>query len=676
MKLSRLIGISILLLLFLLSIPNSLDGCNPNGEVIQIKQTDNRGTVAYTPHAPISITSDADFETQSWPGNGTLINPYVISGLNISSTGICIEISDTRAYFTITNCIFTSPTMGNFYGLHLDNVTNGAVRNCITDSHTTGFLIRDSEDCILTNNTADGTYGEGFVFFTSSKITITNNTAKDCPNVGFHFSASGNCTLTNNTAINSHKGFNLYNTANCILINNTAKGTSFWGFDIDTNARNTTLIKNTALDSTNGFAIYVENCTLINNTAIGNSNAGIILIHADNCTIIGNIIRGNDLGLELHSSSNAILYFNMMYSNDINAEDADGVNNQWDDNVSSGNSWDDYSGSGVYNVPGTAGSVDRYPFLLDFVLPTIDSPVNTSYGEGTTDNVITWTPADAHPVSYIVYRNGANGLTNPWDGSQIVVNVDGLTLGIYNYTIEVLDFGGNSVTDEVFVTVLDETSPIVDYPADILYNESSTGYSITWHASDLHPQGYSIYIDEISVRTGTWNSSSEIFMISVDGHEVGTYNYTLELIDIGGNTATSEVTVTVVDDTTSPLIDVPLDIEYEESSTGYSITWNPSDLHPVSYTIYLEGNLVNSGEWNSSSESITISVDGLTVGTYNYTLVVTDIGGNIATDSVIVTVIEAATIPTTLPDGMTIVTIAISVGVIVIIIIVLKKRGT
>ena len=51
--------------------------------------------------------------------------------------------------------------------------------------------------------------------------------------------------------------------------------------------------------------------------------------------------------------------------------------------------------------------------------------------------------------------------------------------------------------------------------------------------------------------------------------------------------------------------------------------------------------IVNSGGWNGSS--VFIVVDWLIPGQYNYTLVVFDHGGNIASDTVIVTVTPTTT---------------------------------
>ncbi|MHA2221841.1 MAG: hypothetical protein ACXAAO_07255, partial [Candidatus Thorarchaeota archaeon] len=90
----------------------------------------------------------------------------------------------------------------------------------------------------------------------------------------------------------------------------------------------------------------------------------------------------------------------------------------------------------------------------------------------------------------------------------------------------------------------------------------------------------------------------------------------------------------------------PTDISYIEGETGNSITWNPSDLNPISYEIFRDEVLVKSASWNSSSETITFTVDGLSPGVYNFSIRVIDIGTNSVTDQVDVTV-EASTSSTT-----------------------------
>jgi len=124
-------------------------------------------------------------------------------------------------------------------------------------------------------------------------------------------------------------------------------------------------------------------------------------------------------------------------------------------------------------------------------------------------------------------------------------------------------------------------------------------------------------------------------------------------------------------------VDNPSDVEYVEFTTGHSITWNPIDDHPESYTIYRNSVVYASGAWNGSQ--FTVDVDGLSPGVYNYTLVVTDFGGNSVTDTVLVTVLEATTTTaTTEPGDIMLILVLSGVGIAIValvIIVVLRKKG-
>jgi hypothetical protein len=301
---------------------------------------------------------------------------------------------------------------------------------------------------------------------------------------------------------------------------------------------------------------------------------------------------------------------------------------------------------GIYNftlvVTDIGGNFDRDVALvtvLDVVLPTVDDQPNFSYAEGASGNSITWNPNDLHPASYEIYLDEVLIRSGTWNSSSetITISVDGHSLGTYNYTVVVTDVGGNSAQDVVLVTVYDGTAPIVDNQPNFSYAEGASGNSITWNPYDLHPASYEIYLDEVLIRSGTWNSSSETINIIVDGHPLGTFNYTVVVTDGASVTARDVVLVTVYDGTLPVVGDQP-NFSYPNGSTGNSITWTPSDTHPVSYEIYLDDVMIRSGAWNSSGESITISVDGHNIGTYNYTLRVTDVGGNTGKDVVLVTV--------------------------------------
>jgi hypothetical protein len=189
--------------------------------------------------------------------------------------------------------------------------------------------------------------------------------------------------------------------------------------------------------------------------------------------------------------------------------------------------------------------------------------------------------------------------------------------------------------------------------------------------------------------SGAWNSSAESITVSVDGLAFGAYNYTIVVTDTTGHSTLDQVWV-YVQDGTAPTIDHPADFDYDEGETGNTIIWNPDDSHPKNFTIYKDGTVENSGSWDGST--ITIDVDGLSPGVYNYTIVVYDLGGNSVTDTVVVTVNEVVITPTTpttptttptptggveLPPEIMLLIIGGLGGAVVIIIIValLRKRG-
>ncbi|MBD3157885.1 MAG: hypothetical protein GF309_03760, partial [Candidatus Lokiarchaeota archaeon] len=104
-------------------------------------------TSGYTPHSNIVITSNADFAAEAsaegWPGDGSALNPYIISGLEISTTDICIYIKDTSVHFEIQDCYFSAPSTTGTAAVEFWYVTNGKVSNCISDASRggEGFLI-------------------------------------------------------------------------------------------------------------------------------------------------------------------------------------------------------------------------------------------------------------------------------------------------------------------------------------------------------------------------------------------------------------------------------------------------------------------------------------------------------------------------------------------------------
>jgi parallel beta-helix repeat protein len=271
-----------------------------------------------------------------------------------------------------------------------------------------------------------------------------------------------------------------------------------------------------------------------------------------------------------------------------------------------------------------------------------------AYAQGSTGNTITWHASDVFPGYYEILRNGSYYTWGWWNMSSeaITVNVDGLSSSAHEFKITVSDIAGNNGTDYVLVTVAPDTvPPIVDSPSNLSYTQGETGNSITWTPFDQFPSFYVVLRNSLEVRWGLWNSSSETITVNVDSLQPDVYNYTLVVSDVGNNNASDSVRVTVIPDTTPPTINSPSDISFELGETGYEIVWNGFDLNPQAYEIFVDETFLYWRPWNSSSESMVVDLEGISVGAYNYTINAIAIGGN-TTDGVIVTVTPDVTSPT------------------------------
>ncbi|MGY5881541.1 MAG: right-handed parallel beta-helix repeat-containing protein [Candidatus Thorarchaeota archaeon] len=449
---------------------------------------------SYTLHSPITITSNADFSTQGWPGNGTSEKPYVIEGLNVTANAICVSIRYTTVFFIVKNCLISSGIQSSYDGISINRVANGTIQDCIvigggngifvdysfscnivgntvsSCSHN-GIYVEDSRNCTLKNNSVSSCSNSGFCLpLTSGNCILINNTAKRNGWDGFVLSGWGTCTLANNTALdnlhdgffidsfenstvlfniasnNSNYGFYLHALVNCTMTHNAASNSShagikmmcgfsgifsnntlgnmglaidnfrpsddieisyntvnnkplgyFWdvtstiinanqygqiimancdlvlvkdGVFINTSmgiqlfsCNDCTLMNNTV--SSNSRGIYLGwccyNCTLTNNT-VSNNSLGILLDFSDDCIFVNNTISNNSHGIYVSRWCNEnTFYLNRFTNNEENAYD-NGEFNSWDDGVSLGNYWADYNGTGPYWIPGSAGSVDNFPF--------------------------------------------------------------------------------------------------------------------------------------------------------------------------------------------------------------------------------------------------------------------------------------------------------------------------
>jgi len=228
--------------------------------------------------------------------------------------------------------------------------------------------------------------------------------------------------------------------------------------------------------------------------------------------------------------------------------------------------------------------------------------------------------------------------------------------------------------------------PIVSSPPDLDLPEDATNPTIQWVASGNYPANYFIYVDGVNVDSGPWEVGYPIVHNLTPYMTIGIHNHSIVLYDMNGDFTMDSVEV-AVQNLVAPTIEGPSDMSIEEGSTGNALTWVVFDTDPATYQVLENGSVFESDTWDGGN--IVISLDGLEVGTYNYTCTVYDREDRLASDTVIVTVTEAVittstttttgTTDTGIPfDVMTLIIIVAAVGgvvAIIVIIIFMKKRG-
>ena len=93
--------------------------------------------------------------------------------------------------------------------------------------------------------------------------------------------------------------------------------------------------------------------------------------------------------------------------------------------------------------------------VIDSIAPRIEGITNISLNKGETDKKITWMVVDFHPAIYDIELNGKRIANGSIEFSPfVIVSLNGLMQGYYNYTLIAFDTSNNSAASSVIVSVL------------------------------------------------------------------------------------------------------------------------------------------------------------------------------------------------------------------------------
>ncbi|MFX1578240.1 MAG: right-handed parallel beta-helix repeat-containing protein [Promethearchaeota archaeon] len=291
-----------------------------------------------------------------------------------------------------------------------ENLQISAIETCIEVRDTTAYFV--ILNCKLT--TAEVT--NPVIRF----LNVENGRIEQCEvnggASGLELNEAMDCSAIENSFYGCYNGLLFFNSANCTITENKIHNNQV-GVKLD----------------------WTEYCDILNNTVYSNFEFGIeIASNSDNNTCYGNSIGWNHVRSD--SEQNAI----------DNGED-----NLFDDGSSIGNLWTDFNESEPYQVYGDAATIDHYAGLMeDNIDPVIVPQYDTVIDVESVGNSLTWLVGDEFPASFIVEEDDVQVILGVWNGDQITIDLDHLSIGIHEVTVTIYDGAGNEASDGVLVSVV------------------------------------------------------------------------------------------------------------------------------------------------------------------------------------------------------------------------------
>ncbi|MFW9838898.1 MAG: NosD domain-containing protein [Candidatus Thorarchaeota archaeon] len=347
--------------------------------------------VSYSPHQPIIIRNDSDFDSQGWPGLGTQGSPYIIEDLNITTSVTSISVANTSKFFVIRDCWLSGS--GVVWGngvVTFDNVSHGTISTSNISAIHSAITIYDSANCSFTGNQlrsqvlgflaynlnnsvfSGNSQGHSNIQFPihvqyTSGLTIRDNLFSDVTADAIRLAFGFDCTVEDNYfQIAGMPTIGQFGLIFRESLNGIIRGNVFDGFEsgieilygIDNQIDN-----NTLYSVWTGVQLRTTNA-LVTSNRIRAQNMGIDVQISNSCIIELNDIsgvRGSTIGIKTRVTRQSLIRWNEMHEVSTAFQLQGGINTQVIEN-------------NVYDCL-NAVSLEEYPGIGYEVGPPIDSVI-------------------------------------------------------------------------------------------------------------------------------------------------------------------------------------------------------------------------------------------------------------------------------------------------------------
>ncbi len=552
-----------------------------------------------------------------------------------------------------------------------------------------GFYVYYSPSCIIEESICYDNGYDSIYIEHSDYSSIEDNLCYSNGQSGIYLLQSNYIVVTNNNCTDTNYGIYMIQNRGCNISSNMLADDEV-GIHMVSSDRNSIYMNNLSNYVTEGILLYNSQMNIIsNNTLTGNyGDVGLyVWAGSSDNSIANNTIQENNIGLHIEENSiNNLVYWNQFIDNALYQVGDDGnysaIHNNYYSDYLGADSNSDGIGDEPYPINGTADNDDPYPLMS----PTF-SPVVNHWTTPPSDQTLEY----GLDFEYQVEQSGETivaALINDTthfsiDLTLTIRNTTNLVVGLYPLAVRARNIHGYYLLGIFTLNVSDTTAPSwINFPSTLVreYNELFY-YQI--QATDLSGiDHYELIADEAFYMNWAGNISQNSWL------PVGEYMFEVRVFDIYDNYASGIFTLSIVD-TILPFIDNYGDDRFFYSNHPEEVEWLVIEDNLISYEILIDGVLVSSGNETDNFNQIKYLISGLGVGVFNFTLIVTDTGGNTVSSTVIVTVAEqpiststtTTHTPTTTPvfgpgpDVLSIMIMVLGVVIVIAVIIVAVRRG-
>jgi len=330
-----------------------------------------------------AICTDVVFEGGDY-FNAT-VGVALYASVNCTISGVTSQ-TNTRSGIQIAasrNCTVKNSTFsGNpVYGIEIGNTWSGTryteIIDCIVRDNKEGIRIIYDRNTTIVGTTVSHNNECGIVLYYADWFSLEN------------------CSVTDNgdTGVAGGLGFGMSKVIGNVVSRNGRHGV----FEV---GGGSIVSSNIIAENAENGLTSAGTVLITQNQIFCNGESGLACRYAAHSNISWNSIIGNhEYGIKFdYEYDQGRNHDNLIYGNSIgdnilgNALD-NGLNNLWDDGFI-GNAWQDWSGVGVYYVPGLAGSIDYHPWPFGG-----DPPVRPPPEPTTTPTTSPTTPTSPTPTS-------------------------------------------------------------------------------------------------------------------------------------------------------------------------------------------------------------------------------------------------------------------------------------